>query len=168
MKRFIIITIEILLCFLLQTTIFQWIALANVVPNLLLILTVSNGFLRGRKAGLTVGFFCGLLVDLCFGNLIGLYAFMYMAIGYANGFANIVFDKDDQIIPMILVGISDFSYFFLYYVFNFLLRGKLNFFFYFTRIGLPEIVYTLLASIFLLKLFYIINKHMEKAEQEEV
>lgn len=168
MKRFIIITLEILICYLLQTTIFQWIALANVVPNLLLILTVSNGFLRGRKSGLTVGFFCGLLIDLCFGNIIGLYAFIYMVIGYANGFANIVFDRDDQIIPMILVGVSDLSYFFLYYVFNFLLRGRLNIFFYFTRIGLPEIVYTLLISIFLLKLLYIINKYLERAEKEEV
>jgi rod shape-determining protein MreD len=167
-KRFIIITLEILICYLLQTTIFQWIALANVVPNLLLILTVSNGFLRGRKSGLTVGFFCGLLIDLCFGNIIGLYAFIYMVIGYANGFANIVFDRDDQIIPMILVGVSDLSYFFLYYVFNFLLRGRLNIFFYFTRIGLPEIVYTLLISIFLLKLLYIINKYLERAEKEEV
>lgn len=168
MKRFIIITIEILICYLLQTTIFQWIALANVVPNLLLILTVSNGFLRGRKSGLTVGFFCGLLVDLCFGNIIGLYAFIFMVIGYANGFANIVFDRDDQIIPMILVGVSDLSYFFLYYIFSFLLRGRLNIFFYFTRIGLPEIVYTLLISIFLLKLLYIINKYLERAEKEEV
>lgn len=168
MKRFIIISIEILICFLLQTTIFQWIALANVVPNLLLILTVSNGFLRGRKSGLTVGFFCGLLVDLCFGQLIGLYAFIYMVIGYANGFANIVFDRDDHIMPLILVGISDLFYFFLYYIFNFLLRGKLNIFFYFTKIGLPEMVYTLLTSIFLLKLFFVINKHLESAEKEEV
>ncbi len=167
MKRFIIITIEILICYLLQTTIFQWIALANVVPNLLLILTVSNGFLRGRKSGITVGFFCGLLIDLCFGKIIGLYAFIYMVIGYANGFANVVFDRDDQIIPIILVGISDLFYFFLSYIFNFLLRGKLDIFFYFTRIGLPEIVYTLLISIFLLKLFYIINKHLERAEKEE-
>jgi len=151
----------------LQTTIFQWIALANVVPNLLLILTVSNGFLRGRKSGITVGFFCGLLIDLCFGKIIGLYAFIYMVIGYANGFANVVFDRDDQIIPIILVGISDLFYFFLSYIFNFLLRGKLDIFFYFTRIGLPEIVYTLLISIFLLKLFYIINKHLERAEKEE-
>ncbi len=167
MKRFIIITIEILICYLLQTTIFQWIALANVVPNLLLILTVSNGFLRGRKSGITVGFFCGLLIDLCFGKIIGLYAFIYMVIGYANGFANVVFERDDQIIPIILVGISDLFYFFLSYIFNFLLRGKLDIFFYFTRIGLPEIVYTLLISIFLLKLFYIVNKHLERAEKEE-
>lgn len=168
MKRFIIITIEIIICFLLQTTVFQWIALAKVVPNLLLILTVSTAFMRGRNEGLAVGFFSGLLVDFCFGNVIGLYALIYMCIGYLNGYTNKVFMKDDLTIPIVLVAISELVYFFLYYIFEFLLRGQLNIVYYLVRIGLPEIVYTVLISILLYKLLNIINTYLERSREEEV
>lgn len=168
MKRFIIITIEIIICFLLQTTVFQWIALANVVPNLLLILTVSTAFMRGRSEGLAVGLICGLLVDFCFGNIIGLYALIYMTIGYLNGFSNKIFEKDDLTIPIVLIGISELVYFFLYYVFEFLLIGKLNILYYFIRVGLPRIVYTVLISIVMYKLLNIINMHLDRRKEEEV
>lgn len=167
MKRFIIITIEIILCFLLQTTVFQWFALANVVPNLMLILTVSSAFMRGRKEGLLVGFFCGLLVDICFNNVIGICALIYMFIGYINGYSNKIFDMDDMTVPVLLIGASEFVYFFLYYVIEFLLRGKLSLFYYLTRIGLPEIIYTVFISIFLYKLLIVIDEHMIHKEEEE-
>lgn len=168
MKRFIILTIEIIICFLLQTTVFQWFSLANVVPNLLLVVTVSSAFMHGQKEGLLVGFFSGLLVDFCFGNVIGMYAFIYMFVGYINGYSNKIFDMDDMTVPIILIGVSEFIYFFLYYILEFLLRGKLNIFFYFTRIGLPEIIYTVFISIFLYKLLLYINEHMIHIEEEEV
>ena len=168
MKRLLIITIEIIICYLLQTTVFQWIALAHVVPNLLLILTVSVGFMRGRTEGLIVGFICGLLIDSCYGSVLGLYAFLYMVIGYLNGFSHKIFVKDDMTIPIMLVGISEFLYFFFYYIFEFLLRGKLNFLYYLVRIGLPEIIYTVLISILFYKLFNIINTRIDRKAEEEV
>lgn len=166
MKRFIIVTLEIFICFLLQTTVFQWIPLARVVPNLLLIVTVSTGLLRGRTEGLVVGFFCGLLLDLSYGSLIGLYTFFYLTIGYLNGFTYKIFVKDDITIPLVLIGISDFIYFFLHYVFVYLLKGKLNIGFYFLRMGVPEIVYTVIISIFLYKILNIINTKLERKEEE--
>ena len=39
----------ILACFILQSTVFQAFAIGSIVPNLLLILTVSFGFMRGKK-----------------------------------------------------------------------------------------------------------------------
>ena len=41
----------ILACFILQSTVFQAFAIGSIVPNLLLILTVSFGFMRGKKDG---------------------------------------------------------------------------------------------------------------------
>ncbi|MGB8455052.1 MAG: rod shape-determining protein MreD [Anaerocolumna sp.] len=168
MKRFIVVVIEIIICFLLQTTVFQWLALAHVTPNLLLILTVAVGLMRGRTEGLAVGFVCGLLIDFCYGDIVGLYALIYMIIGYLAGFSHRIFVKDDLTIPILLVGISQFIYFFLFYVFEFLLKGKLNILFYLVRIGLPEIVYTVMVSIVLYKLLNIINTQIDRKEEEEV
>lgn len=167
MKRIIVLVIELIVCFLLQTTVFQWFSLAHVVPNLLLILTVSSGFMRGRNEGLIVGFLSGLLIDFSYGSIIGLYALIFMFIGYINGFSHKIFVKDDLTIPIVLVGVSEFIYFFLYYVFNFLLRGKLNIFYYLIRIGIPEIVYTVVISILLYKILNIINLKLDRVEEEE-
>ncbi len=166
MKRFIVVILEIFICFLLQTTVFQWVALAHVTPNLLLILTVAVGLMRGRAEGLTVGLVCGLLIDFCYGNVLGLYGLIYMIIGYLNGYSHRIFVKDDLTVPVLLVGFSQFVYFFLFYVFEYLLDGKLNILFYLVRIGLPGIVYTVVVSIVLYKLLNIINTRIDRKEEE--
>lgn len=168
MKRFIIVLLEIFICFLLQTTVFQWFSLARVVPNLLLIVTATSGLTKGRREGLLTGFLCGLLIDLCYGYLIGLYALIYMIIGYLVGFCYKIFVRENMTIPVVLVAISDLLYFFLYYIFEYLLRGNLNIGFFFLHKGLPELIYTVIASVFLYKLLNIINDKTEKKEEEEV
>ena len=69
MRRKLILAVLILLAFVLQGTVFQTLSIASIVPNLLLILTVSFGFMRGKKEGLFVGLFCGLLIDIFYGNM---------------------------------------------------------------------------------------------------
>lgn len=167
MKRFFTIALLILVCFLLQTTVFQTLALADVVPNLLLILTVAFGYMRGEKEGLYIGFACGLLTDCVFGEVLGLYAPIYMVIGYINGFVNKHYYSDDIIIPVALVAASDFVYSFFYYSFEFLLRSRLDFFFYLGRIMLPELIYTVLISVVFYKLLHMINSWLENMEQRE-
>ena len=163
----IVIAIEILICFLLQTTIFKQFALAGIVPNLLLIITVTYGFLRGRKVGIAVGITCGLLVDFMYADLIGIYAVIFMLIGYANGLFGKIFNRSDRVVPIVLIGFSQFGYFILYYIINFLLRGKLNIFFYFTTIALPEIVYTTIISILVYRIFYNIDNKIDGLYKKE-
>ncbi len=167
MKRFLIVTLEIIILYLLQTTVFQWFLLAGVTPNLLLILTVSIGFMRGRKEGLIVGFICGLLIDLTYGDVVGVCALIYLLIGYLNGYANKIFVKDDFTIPFILIGLSEFMYFFLYYTLEFLLRGKLNIIYYFIHIGLPKMVYTVVVALLLYRLLNMINIELLSKKDEE-
>lgn len=168
MKRYSIMIIVIILCFLLQSTFFQALALADVVPNLLLIITVASGYLRGRKEGIIIGLLCGFIIDFMYGDVIGVCALIYMLIGYLNGIVNMLFFRDVLTIPIILIGISDLVYSFLYYVFEFLLRGRLNLFFYFRRIMIPELVYTVLVSIILYRLLHNLNAFLERKENKEV
>ena len=57
MRRKAIEALLIIICFILQCTVFQALSLAGIVPNLLLIVTSSLGFMRGEKEGMAVGFF---------------------------------------------------------------------------------------------------------------
>ena len=68
MLRKIIVFALIIICFILQCSVFDGLALAGIIPNLMLILTSSFGFMRGEREGLLIGFFCGMLSDIFFGS----------------------------------------------------------------------------------------------------
>ena len=85
MKRKLIILLILWICFLLQTTVFSMIDFLAAAPNLMLILTVSIGFMQGRTEGMLTGFLCGLLIDLFYGDVFGFYALLYLLTGYFCG-----------------------------------------------------------------------------------
>lgn len=164
MKRFLITAVLIFICFLLQCTVFHTLAFGGIVPNLLIVLTASFGFMRGEKTGLLIGFFCGLLVDIFFGNTIGFYALVYMYIGYMNGKFSAIFYPQDIKLPIALILGSDCFYGLVCYVIMFLLRSRFEFGYYFVHIILPEIVYTIVVTIFLYPLILWINTGLERSE----
>ena len=141
-------------------------SIASIVPNLLLILTVSFGFMRGKKEGMFVGFFCGLLIDIFYGSMIGFYALIYMYIGFCNGFLYKIFFDEDVKVPMVLVAGSDIAYGVLVYGLQFMLRGRLDFFSYLQHIILPEMVYTVLLTAVLYRPLYRLNRWLTENEWE--
>lgn len=167
MKRIIVYLIEIIIFYVIQTSTFHYFRIGDIMPNLLLILVVSHGYMSGRMTGLAIGFFSGLLVDLVYGDLIGINALLYMVIGYFIGYTNKIYANDDYTFPIIFVSISDLVYNFFYYVFEFLLRGRLDSLYYFSRIVLSEIIYTVVASIFVYKLLHMINNRLNRKAYEE-
>ena len=68
MKSKIILFFTILICFLLQCTVLNALSVADITPNLMLILCISMGLMRGKRSGLLVGFFSGILIDLFYGS----------------------------------------------------------------------------------------------------
>ena len=167
MRRCITIGIIILVSFLLQSTVFHYLALAGVVPNLLLIITMSFGLMRGRREGMLVGFFSGILIDIFFGGVMGPYAFIYMTMGYANGFFHQIYYVEDVLLPMIMITVNDFIYNIVIYIFYFLLQNKLNFGHYLIDVILPEMLYTIIITLFLYKVLVRINLKLKKAKAQE-
>jgi rod shape-determining protein MreD len=155
----------VLVCFLLQTTLFPSITFFTVTPNLLIIVTASFGFMRGKKEGMYIGFMCGMLIDIFYADALGGYALLYMYIGYLNGFFRKIFFPEDLKLPMALIAASDFVYNFVIYFFLFLFRNRLEFPFYLSHVILPELVYTLLMMIVLYFLILKINQHLEEIER---
>ncbi len=166
MRRYITVGIMIMLCFLLQSTFFQSLAFGGIVPNLVIILTSSFGFMRGEKEGLAIGFLCGLLCDVCFGDIVGFQALLLMYIGFLNGKFSGIFYPEDIKLPMALIIVSNLSFDIISYVFFFLLRGRLNFIYYFKTIILPEVVYTTLVTLILYPIILTINVRLETREKK--
>ena len=164
MLRKILEAVFIVICFILQCSVFSSLAFAGIVPNLLIIVTAAFGFMRGEKEGMVIGFFCGLLNDIFFGGFLGFYAMVMMYIGYLNGKFCKIFYPEDIKLPLALIVISDLSYGIICYVLNFMLRGRFQFGYYFTHIILPEALYTILVTLLLYPLILKVNQKLEKHE----
>lgn len=152
----------------LQCSVFQIFRIASVGPNLLLIVTVSFALMRGRRSGLLTGFFCGLSLDLFFPGHIGFQALIYMWIGYLCGYSYRIFYDDDIKTPVLLVGISDLVYGFAQYLFTFLMRGRIHFFYYLGRIIIPETLYTIVITIFVYRFLFLLNRKLEKTDKRRL
>lgn len=164
--KVIITALIILTAFILQSSI----SLANgqfvATPNLLLLVTCMFGFTRGRNYGSITGLICGFMVDIFFGDVIGLYALLYMYVGFFSGIFRRIFYSDHVFMPMLLVFCSDFMYNTACYIFRFLLRNKLDFSFYFNKIFFPEMIITTFLALILYKLFYLLNEKIFTQKQE--
>ena len=148
MRRKVSVFIIIAICFLLQTTLFQALSFASISPNLLIIVVSSFGFMRGKKEG-----------------ILGFYALLYMYIGYINGCFRKMFYPEDLKLPMLLIAGSDLGCNLLIYFFLFLFRNRYHFQYYLWNIMLPELVYTMLITIFLYVIILKVNQRLETLEK---
>ena len=165
MNRKIITGLIILGCFLLESTIFHNLTFASISPNLMIIITSSFGFMRGKKEGMTVGFICGLFVDLFWGNILGFHMLIYTLIGYLNGTFQRLFYDDDIKLPIFLITASELIYGFIIYACIYMLQGDFSFNLYFFKIIIPELVYTILVTLVLYQIILRINRKLEAKEQ---
>ena len=165
MKRKIITFCIIIACFILECTVFPNLSLASITPNLLIVVTSSFGFMRGKKEGMMVGFICGILFDIMFSDLIGFYTLIYSVLGYANGFFRKIFYPDDIKLPLILIAASDFLYGNIVCIFMFIMRSRFDYFYYLKSIIIPELIYTILVTLIFYSIILQINKKLEAKDQ---
>lgn len=165
MLRKIVLFFIISICFVLQTTTFQALTFAGIGPNLLVIVASAFGFMRGKKEGMFIGFFCGLLIDIFCGFYLGIYALLYMYVGYCNGFFQSRFYPDDIKRPMLLIAGSDVAANLVIYIVMFLTRRRFDFIYYLWNIIIPELVYTMVITIFLYFILLKINQKLESYEK---
>lgn len=165
MKRKITVFFIIFITFLLQSTVFSRLLSSSVRPNLLVIVTSSFGFMRGKKEGMFVGFATGIFVDLFWGTTLGFNMMLFSFIGYINGYFHRLFFDEDIKLPLVLIGVSEFLYGVVTCFCNYVLRGDFEFYYYLIHIILPELVYTILATLILYQIILHVNKKLESEEQ---
>ena len=164
MKRILSYAALILIFFLVQNNIFAASSLIATVPNLLLILVFSFGFIRGSLEGMLIGFFCGLLNDVFFGDIIGFSALMYSVLGYVMGLLGNLYYTDFVNMPLILCLFSMLAYHIGTYLFAFLIPGHRGFGAYLTSVAIPELLYTGLMTLLLYPLLRKMEALIEKWE----
>lgn len=164
MVRLIVTFIELIFCFLLQTSLFSFLRISGVVPNCLLILIITVAYTKGQIPAMITGFFAGMLLDLCFSQTVGFCSILYMIVAFLAGFAHKIYYERDYFVPGALIFAGEFVYSFMYYILFFLLRGKLELHTYFIYTILPRMLYTVLISLLLYPAFHGIHRLLLRLE----
>ena len=165
MRRVLFYLLLLLGAFLLQNNVFAVSPLIGATPNLLLILTFTTGFVRGKNEGMLIGFLCGLLMDMAYGEIVGFYALIYLCIGFVNGSIGQMFYAEFLNMPLLLCILSDFLYNLYIYVFGFMIRGRMDLSLYVPQVILPEIVYTSVLTLILYPLYLKFAAWLDKLEK---
>ncbi len=144
---YIVYFLTSLLIFMFQSTLGQYIAIAGIVPNIMLAYIVSTGYKSNAENGLIIGIIMGLLQDCFFGYYIGCNLFLYGIIGYTAGVLSKDLYKNNVATSVFFTLIATLFYNFGFYVLNILLRGYTDFTAYIYMRILPELVYNSLAAV---------------------
>lgn len=161
LKQILINILLILLAFTIQNCVFPLLPFLAVTPNLLLILTFSFGFIHGKEAGMFYGLLSGLLLDLFYSGPFGFYSLIYIYIGYMNGIFTRYYYEDYITLPLILSMVNELGYSMYIYVLRFLVRGRLNLPYYFRNIILPQVIFTVVATLLIYRLFLSASRRLE-------
>ena len=146
MKKYKFFVLFFLGLFVLQLSFLPLIAIYGIVPDLLLLATVSFAFLRGSVWGGFIGFALGLLEDLSVGSFFGLHAFTLTLIGLFFGrFSDRVF-KEQFFLPITASVAATFAKYLISAVIVYLLGYHFNPFLHMGRVLLILLLFQLIFT----------------------
>ncbi|OOB80039.1 MAG: rod shape-determining protein MreD [Epulopiscium sp. Nuni2H_MBin003] len=163
--RYVVIAFILILSFVLQSTLFEYIRIFNVAPNLLVMIVVSFALLRGAKEGVVIGFAGGLLYDTTYSVIVGSSAISYMILGYVCGKLHPYCFRENNILPFMctLFGSLFIS---AMNLIGFILRADLEFVYFLPRVVIPELLYTITLTLVVYHMSYTINEKIEMREKK--
>lgn len=148
----IIISVLVLLNVILEATLFQFLRIADVKPDFIIIMIIAYAILEGGAYSAVIGLASGLLIDILFGRVLGVNAFSYMITGYIFGQAHDNVFKDSILPPALFnfaaVFIYQHLYFFLMYMTGNLLHEGFSYMHILLGMIIPQSLYnTILGAI---------------------
>ncbi len=157
-KEFILYLILFFFSVILQSTIFHFLPIGGVKPDLLLIVVILAAVLKGQRFGAGLGFVYGLLEDLLVSKYIGLQALTKMLTGYVIGRLERRIFSDNVFVP-IVVGVLGTLIHSVLVVLALFLIGKFHVFSpeNFVSYTLSLIIYNVCVSILVYGPFYRFN-----------
>lgn len=131
-----------------QATWMSSIEIFGVKPILFLIYVVVISCFSKRKEAAIVGFISGYIIDLLIGKIWGLYALLFMILGFSiASFYDRIIGKRNFLTIAVFVFVSTFVTEFLYYLIYFITVNNISFGHALLSVILPEAVYNFVLSV---------------------
>lgn len=168
MKRKIVELIIIILFIAVQNTLGRVISLGGVMPNLMILLPVIFGYMNGSNEGMFVGFFAGLMYDAYSSNIFGYASLIFVITGYLTGLFFTKYEDGSIIIPSVFVMAGDFVFETGSYFGTFMLHNDLDYGFYLNRFIIPEMLYSALMMLIIIKPLMLLNPHLNSKDKRRL
>ena len=152
MKKVISILCLILVFFIiyfLQINFFSWFNIADVKPNLFVILVLFIGLFVNKKVATVFGFLIGIYLDILTSKQVGISAIVFAFLGYMGGFLDKSFSKDSKITIILMVAGCTFVYEVIVYVYSTIKNNVPIDFLGFNKILIIELLFNVLLTIIL-------------------
>lgn len=152
-------------CYLLQANFFSWFNLADVKPNLFIILVLVIGLFAGKTLGTVLGVIFGMLLDFFISKSIGISAIMLGTIGIIGGYLDKSFSKDSRLTMIMMVCIVTILYEIGIVLLNYFINGAQILILYLIKNLIIELTYNSIITIiiysFIIKIGYKIEANFK-------
>lgn len=101
-RRIFLYTILFFTSVILQSTLFHFLKIGGVKPDLILVIVILSAVMNGKRTGAGLGFAYGLMEDLIVGRYIGLQALTKMLTGYFIGMLERKIFSDNVLVPVVV------------------------------------------------------------------
>ncbi|MEW5785824.1 MAG: rod shape-determining protein MreD [Bacillota bacterium] len=144
-----------LLSLLLEGSILSFFIMEKALPDILLVLVISLGFMLGERRGGLLGLFFGLLQDIIFGSALGFFALAKMILGYGAGLLGRELYQDQLLAPVLLVFVGTLAHeSILYFLVNQFIGVGMPVELSLSRLFIPKSLYNMGLTLFLYPLLY--------------
>jgi len=150
MRRALLTAGALLLAVLLQVGLAPALSIGGVVPNFLLLVTVTLALVEGPNWGATAGFAAGLLFDLLGSGPIGPMALVLAVVGYVAGMLSANMFAEGWLLPLTVLAVASVATGMAYGLLITIFGGAGSFWQAFVSVVLPEALYNVALGL----LFY--------------
>lgn len=151
----------LLLNVILEATLFQFLRIGGIKPDIVIVLIVSYAILEGGAYSAAIGLASGLLIDILYGRILGVNAISYMITGYLLGQAHENVFKDSILPPALFnfaaIIIYQHIYFLIMYLTGNLLHDGISYTYILVRVILPQGIYNAIFGAVLYRVFLHLN-----------
>lgn len=138
--------------FILHSTLFQFLRIYGIMPNISLIFIVVFSAIYPEKEGLIIAGFLGLFQDVFLSITLGINLLIYIPIAYVIHTMEVSLFKDNFLTPVVFMAVSTLFYYLAYFSFMYFLDANIVFE-KFMIVGLKEMLYNVVIGVFIYSKF---------------
>lgn len=163
--RIAISILVVILTYVFHTTVFGFLSIGGIVPNIPLILVVSYALLRGKKEGAAIGLGMGALFDIFLGTHFGFYSVVFAGIGYLIGRNQPEFYRENYILPMFFCIFATAIFEFAHFLEQLFFQQGSSFVYFLFQLLLPMVVYTAVLTMPIYRLLFGLDEWLVSKER---
>lgn len=143
------------LALLLEGSVFSFFMLEKALPDIILVMVVSLGFILDERRGAIIGLCAGLFQDIIFSSALGFFTLAKMLLGYGAGLIGRELYREQLLAPVLLVFVGTLTHeFMLYFLVSRFVGFGLPVEWSLSRLFIPKALYNMGLALLIYPFFF--------------